>query len=269
MASFTQSSDAPDSRPQLSDASLSTRAEAMAALQRVLSSPLFSRSPSMSRLLRYVVENGMAGNGNRITQYSIGLEALGKKPDGYNPGDDPTVRVQMGRLREKLRRYYDSGQARAGEPRLEIPSGSYVPVLHPSSSPEGAGAGGHARKLLLSRFQPIGLDGIAAAMAQGMREELLHRLFCRLPDGMELVPAACPAAPADIRLEGSLRQGTGEVRATLRLIEQASGRLMRSRQFDGACTGALCAQEAMAESICAWLLPVLRALTENPDPQAG
>lgn len=65
-----------------------------------------------------------------LSEYGIGVEVLGRKED-FNPKTDATVRVQVGRLRQRLKEYFE--QAGAVETvRVEIPLGShrlqFVPV---------------------------------------------------------------------------------------------------------------------------------------------
>jgi hypothetical protein len=43
-------------------------------------------------------------NGDPLKEYTIGVEALGK-PTDYDPRLDPTVRVDISKLRAKLREY--------------------------------------------------------------------------------------------------------------------------------------------------------------------
>ena len=54
---------------------------------------------------------------------------------------DPIVRIQAGRLRRSLERYYLlSGK---DDPvRIELPKGTYVPVFHSMARPEEASVAG-------------------------------------------------------------------------------------------------------------------------------
>ena len=56
----------------------------------------------------------------------IGLDVFGRKADSYDPAFDPIVRVQMGRLRSKLRAYYN-GSGLPDLVRIDVPVGTYVP----------------------------------------------------------------------------------------------------------------------------------------------
>jgi serine/threonine-protein kinase len=74
-----------------------------------------------------VVGETVARRGDQIKEYNIGVEVY-KRPPGYDPKVDAIVRVEAGRLRSKLAKYYvDQG---ATDPvRIELPRGTYVPVL--------------------------------------------------------------------------------------------------------------------------------------------
>ncbi|MCW1407236.1 adenylate cyclase [Rhizobium sp. 1AS11] len=95
-------------------------------LERVVSSPEFPRVGRAATFLRYVVSETLEGRGNRIKAYSIAIEVFGRDP-GFTQ-DDPVVRIEAGRLRRSLERYYlVAGQQ---DPvRIDIPKGGYVPTF--------------------------------------------------------------------------------------------------------------------------------------------
>lgn len=227
--------------------------QAMAALARVLDSPLFAKSPCMRRLLRFVVQHSVAGDLRRLTEYSIGLEALGKDPNLYSPGDDPSVRVQMGRLRDRLRRYYEEDGG-ADTVRFEIPQGSYATTVSSiSRERRQAPFKTFHQVLLLDAIEGVGGEPAIVQCARGLREELLHGLFGELHG---LVAVATLQAhgdgdirEADYRLEGGLRQAAGTLRATMRLVDARSHCLIWSARFDHVADDVLRAQEALAASI--------------------
>src|SRR5262245_25407509 len=67
----------------------------------------------------------IAGRGEQLSEYLIGVEALGR-PNGYSPGEDPVVRRRAVHLREKLDEVYATDLAGAAV-RIELPKGRYVP----------------------------------------------------------------------------------------------------------------------------------------------
>lgn len=98
-----------------------------AELERVLNSPVFCQSARLRRFLSYVVECAINGQSGDIKEYTVALEVFDRTAD-FDPRLDPIVRVEGGRLRQKLARYYES--LGAGNPiRIELPKGSYAPVF--------------------------------------------------------------------------------------------------------------------------------------------
>ncbi len=113
--------------------------EVRLAVQTVLSSQTFSRSQQLSRLLKYLCDSLLAHGADRIAEYSIGVEALGRAAD-FDPTQDAAVRVEMHRLRRRLRDYYN-GEGAADAVRIEIPSGRYAPVVSRAVEESKAGTG--------------------------------------------------------------------------------------------------------------------------------
>jgi serine/threonine-protein kinase len=76
-------------------------------LTRILTSETFQRAERLSRFLRYTVEQSLAGQDTTLKEYSIGLHVF-DKPETFDTRVDPIVRVEAGRLRAKIRDYYDN-----------------------------------------------------------------------------------------------------------------------------------------------------------------
>src|SRR3546814_19683543 len=74
-------------------------------LGRLLASPLFVRSPVLSRLLQFLVDHRLRGGRSAPKAYAIATEALGRSAD-FDPAIDSYPRVMVGRLRGLLDRYY-------------------------------------------------------------------------------------------------------------------------------------------------------------------
>ena len=116
------------------------------ALERVLSSPGFSRNERLSGFLRFLVEKHLEGRDSEIKESVIAHEVFGRQA-GYDPKVDPIVRTEAIRLRARLEKYY---QAEGSQDPLviELPKGGYRPVFRerapaepePSAPPVPVGA---------------------------------------------------------------------------------------------------------------------------------
>jgi TolB-like protein len=95
-----------------------------AELDRVLASKGFQNAGRLSRLLRHVTERTLAGDSDRLKEYTVGVEVFDRDAS-YDPRLDAIVRVEAGRLRSRLDDYYATNGA-AGEIRIELPRGGYV-----------------------------------------------------------------------------------------------------------------------------------------------
>lgn len=105
--------------------SILTAEQKQTALERALTSQTFARSETLKSFLKYVCEMEMTGRGGEISEYLIGVEALGRAP-GYSPGEDSSVRNRAHALRQKLQEFYSQEQPDA-HLRIELPKGSYCP----------------------------------------------------------------------------------------------------------------------------------------------
>ena len=62
----------------------------------------FHQSHRRQRFLEYLVNETLAGRGERLKAYNVALEVF-DRPETFDPVVDPLVRVEAARLREKLR----------------------------------------------------------------------------------------------------------------------------------------------------------------------
>lgn len=95
------------------------------ALDSALHSHTFARADQLKSFLKYVCEMEIAGRGHELTEYLIGIEALGR-PSSYSPGDDSAVRNRAFALRKKLQEFYEHEQPDTAI-RIELLKGSYCP----------------------------------------------------------------------------------------------------------------------------------------------
>ncbi|MFO1067349.1 MAG: hypothetical protein U1E14_02385 [Geminicoccaceae bacterium] len=97
------------------------------ALQRALDSEAFAQSGRLRDLLRYLVEETLAGRGSRLKGYTLGVEVFGRGDD-FDPQADSIVRVEVGRLRTRLVEYY-AGEGRDEPVRIDLAKGTYAPLF--------------------------------------------------------------------------------------------------------------------------------------------
>src|ERR1035437_6466901 len=104
--------------------------EKRAALNLVLQSDTFARADQLKSFLRYVCELELAGQAGKITEYLIGVEALGRSEE-FSPNDDTSVRNRAYALRHKLEKFY-AEECPSSEVRIEFLKGTYIPrfVVH-------------------------------------------------------------------------------------------------------------------------------------------
>ena len=110
---------------QQSNSSIPNDGEVREQLGRILSSPEFLTSRRLVDFLRFVTDRTLAGEARTIKQYTIGLEVY-RRDASFDPKADPLIRIEAGRLRRVLKKYYNSRGAQ--DPVLiQIPLGTYVP----------------------------------------------------------------------------------------------------------------------------------------------
>ena len=96
-------------------------------LHRILSSKVFAAAQRSQAFLRYVVERSLTDAPDPLKEFSIAMDVFARDQD-YDPSIDATVRVEAGRLRSRLREYYD--EEGSGDPvHIDVPKGGYYPVF--------------------------------------------------------------------------------------------------------------------------------------------
>lgn len=96
-------------------------------LERVLGSEALRSAESLRRLLSYLGEAYLQGNGRNLKEYTIGRDVMGK-PEDYDPRVDASVRVQIGKLRQRLEQYYRS-EAMESAWEIRLPKGHFALAL--------------------------------------------------------------------------------------------------------------------------------------------
>jgi hypothetical protein len=94
------------------------------AVERIIKSPIFRKSPRLSQLLSYLTEQTILDRAELVTEHTIAMEVFDRGAD-FDPSIDTIVRSHMVRLRHKLGQYFSENETT--EPiRLVVPKGDYV-----------------------------------------------------------------------------------------------------------------------------------------------
>jgi TolB-like protein len=239
-----------------------SEAEVQAALESVLESDMFINAPRMCRLLSFLGEKAIFGAVRDTREYAIGIEVFDRDPSVYSVSEDPIVRVQVGRLREKLKTYYATLGA-GSDIEILIPIGSYMPVIQRKSVLD-VDDSKQRSMLAIHPFKCLSHHGDAVHFTQGLNEELTHQLFKAFG---KIIVAHSFFASGNIDnecwtlkdisgagvshlLEGSIQIDAERIRASIRLVDVSVGCIAWSEQFDRNILFSITHQEELASSIC-------------------
>lgn len=111
-------------------------------IQRLIASETLRNSDSLRRLLSYLGTALVEGRAREVKEYTIGRDVMGK-PESYDPRVDASVRVQIGKLRQRLDHYY-TAEAPEAPVQIRLPKGHFELALErraePPTPPEAAAA---------------------------------------------------------------------------------------------------------------------------------
>src|SRR5580658_11296581 len=102
-------------------------------IQRILQSKAFRTSEVQRNLLNYLAEKSMAGTADNLKEYVVGLDVFGK-PASYDPRQESTVRMHVGRLRQKLAEYYRL-EGTEDPVVVDLPKGGFKVTFEPRPEP--------------------------------------------------------------------------------------------------------------------------------------
>jgi len=145
------------------------RERVRAALDRVLASATFAGSNRSSALLKFLVDAALEGRAQRLKEYTLGTEALGRGAE-FDPRVDPIARVEASRLRSRLEVYYAT-EGSSDDIAIALPKGGYVPQFAPRSVTAGPSERAHdtpaAPVRAIERRVGFGLAAFAILLAAG------------------------------------------------------------------------------------------------------
>src|ERR1700760_3494708 len=94
-------------------------------LDRLLANVHFSNSKRFPSFLRFIVHEELEGRGDQLKERTVGMEVFSRDAS-YDPTSDPIVRVTAAEIRKRIAQYYQE-PGHAGELRISLPPGSYIP----------------------------------------------------------------------------------------------------------------------------------------------
>jgi tetratricopeptide (TPR) repeat protein len=166
-----------------------------------------------------------------LTQQLIATRVFGRREE-FDPLLDPIVRIQAGRLRRSLERYYLLS-GKSDPVHIELPRGSYVPTWTrqadlPHATTSGTGDGWPSLILL-----PCSADDDAgAAIARRLCEELLIELGRHRAVRVFLARDIGGSAPsARFALSAAVRTRGDRQSIAARLVDRASGEQVWADEF--------------------------------------
>lgn len=176
----------------------------LAELDRLTRSPLFGGSERQTRLLKFLVDEVLAGRGDRLSAKVLASRVFGRAED-FSTTDDSIVRVEVSKLRRALARHYEA--ADPGEIRIDLPRGSYAPLI--TFGAEAIRQSQPPRSAV--RVRQTGMEPVAAAKVDG-------------PFVAVLPLNAVSISAASLRLSGQTPSGPSSARSMV-LAQSVTDRL--------------------------------------------
>jgi TolB-like protein len=250
-------------------------------LGRILGSDPFQKSPRRQRFLEYIVNETLAGRS--VKGHVVALEVFGR-PAWFDPAVDPVVRVEAGRLREKLREYY--GTVGQGDRiRIDLPKGTYTPHIEYRHE--------HGRRTArlteLTPFPSVAVlpfDDLSAGqnlghLGDGVAEDIITTLS-RFPDLVVVARTSSftyKGKAVDIRqigqelgvgyvVEGSVRRDGDRLRIVSQLIDTSNGEHVWAERFDRSGSDPWSLQDEVTGMIVSAMTGEQGALKQAQYPQA-
>jgi hypothetical protein len=221
--------------------------EVRAALDRLLQSSLVPEGSLPAKVLTYVVERVLAGDGKSIKAYTIAVEALGR-PAEFDPDRDSTVRVAAMRLRSAMDLYY-AGPGAQDPLRIRMVPGSYRPTFEEVVPQETVEAPPRAG---LPAVRPAAMPPVA------LHQTLMRPTWRRLPATRPWLAAVTATLALNVTLTISL------VAVQMRVPAQIAPRPAAAAVSVTAET--VSTETALAEAVMARKTVVEKAVAEKITP---
>jgi hypothetical protein len=92
-------------------------------VDRILHSEELRGSEVLRRLLKFLTDKSISGHDDELKEYIVAIDGLGK-PASYDPRHNSAVRIQLGRLRQKLADYYRN-EGQSDPVIIDVPKGRF------------------------------------------------------------------------------------------------------------------------------------------------
>lgn len=243
-----------------------TREALAAELDRICESPAFRHSLRHQQFLRHLLECKVAGRFAALREIALGIDFFRRPASTYDPKSDPVVRVEAGRLRQRIDRYYH-GAGVAAPFEILLDKGSYVPVFRVRAA--AAVAIGAQPSVVVLPFAPTSVTADPHSAA-GLADEIAQTLS-RLPQirvfGPESLIAADVAASAAeardrFKIEWIVRGRWLDDAPRILLLEvigAASGDTLLALRIDTAVADALAIHHRIRIEMLHHFVPLLAA----------
>jgi hypothetical protein len=96
---------------------------------------LLGRSTRPGRLLVYLGEKYFEHPEGQLTEFKVATEVFGRSEKNFDSSEDAVVRVEVHRLRKKLKEIYEKDDRPQGV-RISLPAGTYVPKFEVAAGPK-------------------------------------------------------------------------------------------------------------------------------------
>lgn len=154
------------------------------ALARIEDSASFRTSPRHRALLRHLVDRALNDDTASLKETVIAVEVFGRSATSFDPKLDTIVRVEARRLRARLSAYY-RGDGRHTPIRIELPVGSYVPLIAAREAPQFAPAATRRARDLVERGEHF----LRQALSRHTLEQAIERFDQALRESPDHAPA--------------------------------------------------------------------------------
>jgi adenylate cyclase len=230
-------------------------AEIRTQLEKIVGSPDLQNASRLREFLRFVVNEGLDGRADSLKAYTIGIEVF-DRPDNFDPITDTIVRVNAGKLRRALERYY-LGPGRQDKILISIPKGRYIPVFQIQEFEQTRGDVNSVQSacepldstkqptIAVLPFRKVSLEPSREFIINGLGEELTMALsrFSGLgviayysTSGIKAEQYSqdqlCRRLGATFVITGSIYQAADELRLNVELVRTDNSQQVWSKRYD-------------------------------------